>query len=223
MKPILVLFILISTSSILFGQEEKCKCFNGIGSSESDKPSLIVPFKNGINLSVCGYELEKISQNEIRISEFNVFNCKTGKSLVEYSALQTCNVTLNSGRLLITELKNLPAGVNWKWTLIPISQKQISEQGNNVIISSEKCVYEKIKIPQSKIDQFMEEVEQLKGKGYNKMHEMIMGRLTLLALNGNSKARSILTNFDTYFKCTPDGALAEQWSDAIGIVSWIKK
>ncbi|WP_167618206.1 hypothetical protein [Maribellus sediminis] len=223
MKKYLFLISLIVTSNFILGQTKECNCFAGIGSSENDKPSLIVELSNGVNLTVCGYKHKEISDKEIIISEFNIFDCKTGKSLAEYGAVRTCTVKFDSGKLFITELIGLHVGENWEWQLVPLSQEQITGKDEGVVISSPKCVYEKIDVPNAKVDKFMEEVQELKGKGYNKNHDLIMNKLTYLALNGNSKARNILTNFDTYFNCTPDGALAEQWSDAIWAVSWVKK
>ncbi len=37
------------------GISTDCKCYNGIGSTENDKPILISKFSNGTSLSLCGY------------------------------------------------------------------------------------------------------------------------------------------------------------------------
>ena len=223
MKHTFLIIIIISSSLLLFGQENKCKCFNGIGSSENDKPSLTIEFRNGVNLSVCGYELEKKSETEIIISEFNVFNSKTGKSLVEYGAVQTCIVKSDANKLIITELKHLPTGENWKWKLIPIRKQIIKETGKEVVALSPQKAFVKIKIDQTKIDQFLSELEDLKGKGFNKDFDNIIGKLEVLALNNNSNAEKILLNFEKYFDFELDGAYAEQWRDARATLRWIKK
>ena len=118
----LLIIILTIISITASAQSADCGCFNGIGSSESDKPSLTIEFSNGTTLSVCGYEQEKLSENEILISEFNIFNCKTGEQLVEYGAIQNCIIEKNKFALTIKELKYLPAGDNWKWKQIQIGQ-----------------------------------------------------------------------------------------------------
>lgn len=198
--------------------QEECGCFNGIGSSEADKPSLVAEFSNGVSVSVCGYERERISDTEVVISEFNIFDCKTGKSLLEYSAVHTCNVKLAEGKLYITELEDLPAGENWKWESIPMMQEYLFVNGDNLSKSPRKFVYQEINIPKTMVDRFLQEVRNLKGKGYNKDFETILGRLALLALNGNIEAKNILSNFETYFNSSPDGSVAEllnRWTSLI--------
>lgn len=196
----------------------ECGCFNGIGSSEKDKPSLVTEFSNGVSVSVCGAEKERISDTEVVITEFNVFDCKTGKSLLQYGAVHTCNVKFEEGKLYITELEYLPAGENWKWESIPMMQEYLFVNGDNLSKSPRKFVYQEINIPQTRVDRFMQEVRALKGKGYNKDFETILGRLALLALNGNIEAENILSKFDSYFNSSPDGSVAEllnRWTSLI--------
>ncbi len=223
MKQTLLSIIFIASSLLLFGQESNCKCFNGIGSSEGDNPSFTIEFKNGIILSVCGYELEKVAQNEIRITEFNVFNCKTGESLVEFGAVQTCNVKSDKNELIITELEYLPAGKNWKWKLIPIRKQIIKETGNDVVVLPFQKAFVRNDIDQAETEQFLKELENLKGKGFNNDFENIIGKLEVLALNNNSIAENILINFEKYFNFELDGAYAEQWIDAKATLRWINK
>lgn len=73
-KQLTIILTIISIT--VTAQSTDCRCFNGIGSSEFDEPSLTIDFSNGTTLSVCGYEQEKLNENEVYISEFNVFNCK---------------------------------------------------------------------------------------------------------------------------------------------------
>ncbi|WP_167605429.1 M56 family metallopeptidase [Maribellus sediminis] len=203
-------------------EQEECGCYSGIGSSETDKPSMVVEFSNRVSVSVCGFEKEKISDTEVVVSEFNVFDCKTGKSLLEYGAVNTCNVKFADGKLYITELEYLPAGENWKWESIPMMQEYLFVNGDNLSKSPRKFVYQKINIPQTRVDRFMQEVRNLKGKGYNKDFETILGRLALLALNGNMEAKNILSNFETYFNSSPDGSVAELLNRWTSLISYWK-
>ncbi len=195
-----------------------CGCFKGIGSFPGDKPSLILEMTDETTLSVCGFELERYSDNEILISEFNVFNCQTGEMLVAYTAVQTCRVVKSEKVLQISELKLLPAGENWKWIQMKIGFQKILVKDENVVVQPQKPAFEKVITNKTEVDSFMLELHKMKGTGKLENPEEILGRLEFLALNGVQEAKDILYDFENYFNFLTDGAVAEQWSDAVATV-----
>lgn len=157
------------------------------------------------------------------ISEFNVFNCKTGGQLVEYGAVQNCIVKKDELGLTITELKYLPAGENWKWEQVEIGLQQIFVNENELVVLEQKPAFEQVDIDESKADSFLIELKNLKGTGKLDNPEEILGRLEILALNDFKNAVEILYDFENYFNYQTDGAIAEQWKDAVATVKWIKE
>ena len=218
----LLTIILTIISITVSAQSTDCGCFNGIGSSDSDNPSLTIELSNGTTLSVCGYEQEKISENEVLISEFNVFNCKTGEQLVEYGAVQNCIVEKDELGLKIIELKFLPAGENWKWEQVKIGLQQIFVKENKLTVLDQKPTFEQVKNDETRTDSFLEHLRKIKGTGEIDNPEEVLGRLEILALNDNKEAVEILNTFEHYFNYRTDGAIAEQWKDAVATVKWIK-
>ena len=219
----LLTIILTIISITATAQSNDCGCFNGIGSSESDKPSLTIEFTNGTTLSVCGYEQERLSENEVLISEFNVFNCKTGEQLVEYGAVQNCIVKKDELGLTITELKYLPAGENWKWEQVEIGLQQVFAKENELVVLEQKPAFEQADIDESKADSFLNELKSLKGTGKIDNPEEVLGRLEILAMNDVKEAVDILNDFENYFHYQTDGAIGEQWKDAVATIKWIRK
>ncbi len=219
----LLTIILTIISITVTAQSTDCGCFNGIGSSESDKPSLTIEFSNGTTLSVCGNEQKKLSENEVLISEFNVFNCKTGEQLVEYGAIKNCIVKKDEHGLTITELKYLPIGENWKWEQVKIGLQQIFVKENKLIVLNQKPAFRKVKIDEKRTESFLQKLRKMKGVGKLDNPEEILGRLEVLALNDIKEAVAILYDFENYFNYRTDGAIAEQWKDAIATVKWIKE
>ena len=220
MKKGLIIFTLIFLSQLVISQVDDCKCFNGFGSHENDNPNLTIGFSNGINLSICGYEREKISDSEIVISEFDVFNCKTEESIIFFGALQTCQIISKTDTLVIKHLASLPTGKNWKWQLTLVTQQFIYPHKDSIIITSPVCIYEKTQIEQPRVDQFFRELEAFKGKGYNKEMENLIGKLGVLTLNGNIKARNILNEFISYMGGGVDGANSETLNAIISITNF---
>lgn len=203
-KIVLMLFISIC-SIIILGQENKC--FKGIGSSSKTKPALSIIFKNGIQLSVCGYKIKDVSKNEILISEFNVFNSNTQKSLAEYSATKTCRVKAKNDSLIITEITNLPIGKNWEMQPTPIKRQIIRAFEKDIVVEATKNVFQKIHIEQSKFDKFMNEIKSIDSKELQNdiFFYKFIKKLELLSLNGNEKTKDILFNFKKYFDIQLDG------------------
>lgn len=218
-----LLTIILTIIAITGAAQSDCGCYNGIGSSESDEPSLTIEFYNGTSLSVCGYEQKKLSDNEVLISEFNVFHCQNGESLVQYGAVQNCNVKKDDNELSISALKFLPAGENWKWKQVIIGFQQIYVEENEIVVLKQKPAYEQVEIDESKVDSFLKELKNMKGTGNLDNPEEILGRLEFLALNGVRKAIDILYGFENYFNYQTDGAIAEQRKDAVATVKWIKE
>lgn len=219
----LLTIILTIISITVSAQSTDYGCFNGIGSTKSDKPSLIVEFSNGTILSVCGYEQEKLSNNEVLISEFNVFNCKTGEQLVEYGAFQNCIAKKDEYGLTIKELVYLPAGQNWKWQQVEMGVQQIFIKENKLVVSDQRPGYEQVKIDETRTNSFLEQLRKTKGTGKIDNPEEVLGRLEILALNDIKEAVDILNDFENYFNYQTDGAIAEQWKDAVATVKWIKE
>lgn len=198
-----------------------CKCFNGIGSSEDDKPIVCLKLSNGTSLSLCGYFDNEKQNGKLIMSEFNVFNCKTGNALVEYGAVQTCRIEQKKDSLIIKELKLLPAGENWNWELIQIAKQEITQSEGQIIVSNQVPVFRKFEIDETIQMEFLNSLE--KGNGFGSEWESDLGRLELLSLLGNDTAWEILKNYEDFTGDKTDGALTEQWHDAIATVEWITK
>jgi len=198
----------------------ECSCYNGIGSSEADKPIFSSSFSNGSSVSLCGYLNEDMQKGSQIISEFNVFDCKTGTALVEYGALQTCRVIKKENSIVIEELSYLPAGENWEWMLIQIGKQTLLPKGEGIYVQPQIPKLEKIKINKTKQSKFLNSLQ--KGNGFGEEWESDIGKLEVLSLIGNDRAWEILKNYQEFTGELTDGALAEQWKNAIATVEWIK-
>jgi hypothetical protein len=94
---------------------------------------------------------------------------------------------------------------------------------NKLSIQKARPHYQKILFRQTTIDSLWIDIEKYKNKLDGKKCGEFIGKLELLALNGDSKAHEILMNFESYFKFNPMASLAEELQDALNTVKWIKK
>jgi len=200
---------------------KECECFDGIGSTKVDKPILTFSFLNKKSISVCGfYDKDLQDGNGIIISEFNVFDCSSGKSYIEYDATQTCRIKETQNSIVIEELYYLPTGKDWTWELIQIAEQTISSNENEILVSEIKPKIKPIKIDVKVQTEFLDSIK--KGQEINGEWELEIGKLVATSLSGNENAWSILKDYENYTGEKTDGALAETWKDAVSLVEWIK-
>ena len=210
-----------STSKNTIVNAKDCKCFDGIGASINDKPTLTYNFENGKSVSICGFVDKEMQELGTIISEFNVFDCESGKSYAEYGALNICRIVEKKNELEIQDLRYLPIGNEWNWELIQIGEQIIKTNGNQLFVSELTPKIQKYKISDNQANEFLNSLEP--GKGFNSDWEQIIGRLESLSIIGNEKAWNILQNLDSFTGLKFDGALAETWKESVENVKWIRK
>lgn len=199
--------------------EISCHCFDGIGSNKGDTVIIAMAFSNGESVSVCGFvdkEMEGLTS-----SEFNVFECKTGRSLTVYDATQICRIVEKRDTMIIKELKYLPTGKNWAWNLIQIGEQIITTKEGSIFCSEHQPKLENFFIDNNDAIIFLNTLKQ--GKGHSSEWEYEIGKLEALALLGNKEASTILENYEEFTGQETDGAIAETWKDALATVKWITK
>ena len=199
---------------------ELCECFDGIGSMKGDEPILRSSFSNGKLTAMCGYYDKEMKEPGLIISEFNIFDCETEKAIVEYGAIQICRIKEGKDSIIIEELKYLPAGNNWEWELIQIAEQIVTLENQKLVALDVIPKFQKIKINLGSQTQFLNSIKQ--GEGINEKWVEELCKLEILSLNGNAKAWKILKNYEEFKGDKTDGALAEQWKDALANVEWIK-
>ncbi|MBL7942372.1 MAG: hypothetical protein JNM00_06385 [Flavobacteriales bacterium] len=209
-------------AGVTYAQDYPCSCFDGIGSSRGDSPAMIHRFEDGGTVIVCGYLEERRSDDQILISEFMVFACPLGDALVTYDALQHCLVRPADGGLEIIEVVYLPAGEGWTRKEIQVSIQTISTMGGDYV-TAQRPFLEDIRPDARAAKVFMEEVRAMKGTGHIENPDELIARLEVMALAGMKEATDILYDFQNYFNYEPDGAIAEQLDEAVGLVDWLGK
>lgn len=199
-----------------------CLCDKGISTTKGEKPLQIFEFTNGHAVRICGYKDESIQEDEnMLLSEFNIFDCLSGVSYVEFGATQTCRIKTYTDTLVIEELAYLPSGENWEWQLIQIAEQKIYCNGKDIHTSK---LEPKIKL--QPIDSILQNTflnSLKKGEGFPNEWEEEIGKLVVLSLSGNEKAWEILQDYENFTGTTVDGAIAETWKEGISLVEWILK
>lgn len=224
--------ITIALISILFSSvtqqsvaQLNCPCYDGIGSSKGDAPVFTYSFDNGQSINVCGFvDHEMHDSNEIDkgfvISEFNIFNCESGYSYAQYDATEICRIKISNDSMRIEYLQYLPAGLSWEWELDVIANQFITTDENKLKITDLKPSYQKSNYDDDSVGKLLKTIES--GRGMDNNAEIEIGKLKLLALNGNTKAREMLFNYEKLKQERADGAIAQMLSEAIATVKWVE-
>lgn len=199
---------------------ESCKCFKGIGSSEGDYPISTFTFSNDQTISICGWQHD----DGKTISEFNVFDCDTGNSITEYGAVQTCSYSFRNDTLAIYELKNMPAGWDWKYQLKRIGKELIVLKNGKLQSLGQRRSFSSPSIPKELQKDFIKEVKRIKYAGLNKEEtwEDVISKLELMSIIKNKEALYMLKNLEKITKTQFDGGVREHYNDALSNIEWLE-
>lgn len=198
-----------------------CKCFDGISSSKNDNPKLTFSFENGKSISICGFLEKEMTKQDFIISEFNVFDCVTGKSYAEYDATQICRIIKKQNGLQIQELKLLPVGKDWSWKLIQIGEQSITTNETQLQVSELNPKVQSYTIDKNLQVEFLNSIKDF--KTLDSDWELIIAKLESISIIGNENAWDILKNLEEFTQLEFDGASAETWKESVANVEWIRK
>ena len=192
----------------LKSESRECKCYDDF----EEKPIKTFSFSDNNSISICGYK-----END-EYSEFSVFDCKTEKLVCKYDATQTCKLNFESDKLHIIELNKLPTNNNWDWKDVEISEEIVTIKNNLIISMGIKPLKIEVNISEKSQTDFLNLLET---ENYKKIEVgEILGRLEILAIIGNERATKKLYSLQNDKGYLLDGALAEQYKDAIATIEW---
>ena len=229
-STLFILFGLITLYTIPYSEENKstinnlaalndsCKCFDGIGSSKDNKPNLVFTFSNGESVSVCGYQVSDDTCKELIMSEFMVFDCKSGDYYLAYGATKTCRIIEKQDTLVVQLLIQLPKPDDWKWSSTQIAEQYVYLDNNQIVASKRVFHYSPIAVEKSEMQVFFTKLKNREIPDSD--WENTVGKLTLFALNGNKEAMSIIQNYESVTGHTPTGILSEYLTETIDIIKW---
>ncbi|MCC2545072.1 hypothetical protein LJY25_01330 [Hymenobacter sp. BT175] len=106
-----------------------CRCPSELPVSDT-RPDTTFQFSNGQAISVCG--LREQVRNLSYYSEFAVSGCQTNQVLKYWDARQRCQLAFGADTLTVESLLNLPAGPNFRYTLVPFIIDQFYPLRNGV-------------------------------------------------------------------------------------------
>ncbi|MEP0214510.1 MAG: hypothetical protein ABJD66_14915 [Cellulophaga sp.] len=186
------------------------------------KPAMTFELANGETYNICGFVNSKISDNQLLISDFDIFNCKTDELLLE-SLSQNCFVNFKDGVLEITEMGLLRFGNNWEYETVPLGHRKIYFDEDIIQNIIKRPDFKNHKIDQNQIDEFMLELENV-AKTY-KDEELLtkIEKLEVLALIDNEKAWEILLEFRSYFKIESNELIEDTLFESIERIKKQKK
>lgn len=194
--------------------QRDCHCYDGIGATAKDSPIAVYHFSDGSGITVCGYNEDKV------LSEFNVFDCKTGTSITEYGATQSCTIAFKNDTLTIYEQADFPIDDTWKWGSVVFAKETIISHKGVPTSSGKRPVSITATISTEAQKRFLDQLEQQQLQ--NMETDEILGRLEILALYGNVRAENMLLDFGSHTDDVLDGAYAEQYHEALARIKWMK-
>ncbi len=204
----------------LIGQTDSCLCQRGIGSKNGDAPKLVHSFNNGISLAVCGWVNPGVTHEDLFISEFSVFDCRTGDWYARYYALDYCKVVSEGDSLIIFEMKTMPSNNNWEWETMAFRKRIFYEKDNVVWHGLVPCFIQD-SLSKRFVSKSLKDLEKFRGTSDYEEESQLIGRLEYLTLNGSEIAKKRLFNLEEYYNVKTNAASSEHWHDAMKTVTWM--
>ena len=193
-----------------------CQCSSSYGLMDN-KPSLIAEV-DGDMILACGYLLQRSSNLSIKISEFAIVRCSDDSVLWFYDATQTCLVSAKEDSLEVIELVYLPVGNGFTWKSAHYLQSYVISSDGPARRSSPICVLDLDDVS----DQDILALESRLRSGWSqagfKDIEDCMGQVAVGYMKGSNLCEEFFLNIESAMGFTPDGALAELYSELTAIV-----
>lgn len=201
---------------------EPCSCYNGIGAVEGDSSIYSLSFSTGQEIIVCGLKTTISYCGKPVFSEFNVYQCNSSQSLAEYSAMDNCLLTSRGDTFVIQNVNFIPVGDSWSWQCVPMAEQYFTPVRDSIVATELNPI--KLELPDinpDSVNQFLQQIRDAKSN-YSSWEEEL-GRLETLSLMGSDEAFELLKDYNKYIDGELDGALAEQWKNAIATVEWVTR
>jgi hypothetical protein len=202
---------------------ESCLCFAGIGSSEGDVPVLELNVEGEVRLIVCGTAVTAVEHSKVTMSEFDVFACDSGASVIRYGAADIGEVALEGSELHITKLGRLPSGKNWQWQQVPLFRQTVSAAGSSPHVTAPESVFKAPALDQASFEALDSELAMMKASKATAIDdwEDFFGKLLVCSQAGHRSCIAALKDPEGVLGIGLDGAAAESHREAIALFSAI--
>lgn len=165
-------------------------------------------------LVACGYRDSKADVYPVVASEFQVFRCGSGRSLLSFNANETCTLEIVKNHLVVTRVEKWPFGPAWRWIKVPVRTYITDGQSPDRVVTRTVLKLPSLTKRQigDALDYYARHINQT---SFEDDYEDVVGRLLAAALTGSAAARQALLEMPTVLSL--DGASAEIYQDAVAL------
>ncbi len=172
-------------------------------------------FSNGQVAMICGWAKDSL------LSEFIVLDEEGNGVSEEYGALQTCLANFNSDTLELIELKYLPVSMSGSFDWVPIGRELIVMSGDQLTSLGLHPRFVSPDISLEEQNEYLDQINLDEVEGTEWAY--LIANLEVLALMNNPSAKELLFNLETLTGVETDGAVSEQYADAVALVNWVER
>jgi hypothetical protein len=178
-----------------------CACQEGVSSKATTLPTMVLEFTSQLKIAVCGEGTEKLGENRFRMKGFDIFDCKSGKSLVSYGAYQHTEIEQTGDSLKVVEVMNLPVGEDWALAWIPFSERTLKGKDSELVMGDLQPIMKVEPVPAAKLGALMKEVKASK-EATGEAHIAQVNKLLVAAVGGAKDAEKTIRDYYGVAKVT---------------------
>lgn len=162
----------------------------GCPAAGGDEAPLATVAAGTTEIVACGRAVGQ-DADRVLVSELAIRRCGVAEPVFECAALQTCRIERRVGALVVTELEELPFGLDWNWVDVPSVEHVIRLAGDGSVATKSRSVLAPPRVAPADVERIHAGVRAWDGLGEEAQEDLLYQTLAL-ALGGDAKARQNL-------------------------------
>lgn len=210
--------VICFSSDSAFGQVPACQCRDFLD-DELKPPDSLFHVTSDLTIGLCGY-IDRGNEGTF-FSEFTLYDCSApDTSFHEWSAVETCTISVTDSSLVVMELMTVPQGPLldlmsvpcWKWEF-----SRSADPSGNMTIDTRSTLIVELPVPTTvQLEQWEKRLHSA-----SFLNEELVAYLFLCAAHDLDGWRDRFTGLRGTERI--DGGVAEYHSELIGLLDWIPR
>lgn len=202
-----------------------CVCSTGIGSSQGDLPVFTLTVDRKPHLAVCGFPESAVEPNNATLSEFDVFDCRSGLSVARYGANESREVSMQAGVIDIAQLISLPAGPHWEQREVSVSHQTISVVDSSVQVTTSQATIDAPALKPMEISKFKRELSGLNSRPSLPLSEWetMLSKLLVCSIMRDKECAAFLRNPEAQLGLKLDSAATELHQETLRLFDQLEQ
>lgn len=198
-----------------------CECFVGVGSNTSDVPKIV--WSDGERtLVVCGFMDSQSDANEAVMTEFSVFDSKSGRTVFWSDSLTYYRVISGQHGIEVCRIAYLPLNEGG-WDEVIVSKHLLNFSDDEAVCSPEQLLLTGFEIDDGRKLNLKDTVQShLTGEVLDYSFQELLSECLVCSISGDDFARELLISFEDRMGVLLTGSDAQLYKECLEILDMVE-